>query len=338
MRSRARRHSRLLTIMAALASTITIAFLVGTPAPAAPASPSISVLASGLQGTSGGTIGPDGAVYVPQAALGEVTRIDPVTGATSTFASGLPLRVIPLGGAIDVAFIGQTAYVLVTLVGPDVGGTAVDGIYRVDGPSSFTIIADLGEFSRTHPPATPFDQERGLQFALQPAPGGFVVSDGHHNRVLRVSLNGSVRQLIGFGNVVPTGLETLGPIVFVSQAGPVPHDPSTGRVLAFGIDRPIAYPLASGYSLIVDVELGRCGLYALSQGDSPGDVQPGSPALPNSGELLRTNLNGTFTPVVSGLNLPTSVDFVGSTAYIVTLGGEVLRVANAASGDGWKYC
>ena len=30
-----------------------------------------------------------------------------------------------------------TAYALVTLVGPDVGGSDVDGIYRVDGPDSF---------------------------------------------------------------------------------------------------------------------------------------------------------------------------------------------------------
>ena len=48
---------------------------------------------------------------------------------------------------MDVAFIGKTAYALVTLVGPDVGGSDVVGIYRVDGPDSFTVIADIGAFS-----------------------------------------------------------------------------------------------------------------------------------------------------------------------------------------------
>ena len=63
------------------------------------------LLASGLAGSIGGTIGPDGALYVPQFALGEITRIDPKTGAMTTFASGFPLPDIPgvPGGVFDVA-------------------------------------------------------------------------------------------------------------------------------------------------------------------------------------------------------------------------------------------
>ena len=71
-----------------------------------------------------------------EGAAGRVSRVDPRTGDITTFASGLPESVVGIGGAIDVAFIGRTAYVLVTLVGPDVGGDPEDkvGIYRVDGP------------------------------------------------------------------------------------------------------------------------------------------------------------------------------------------------------------
>ncbi|HYI33419.1 MAG TPA: ScyD/ScyE family protein [Glaciibacter sp.] len=285
------------------------------------------LLASGLQGTSGSAIGPDGALYVPEAALGEVTRIDPVSGETSTYASGLPKAVMALGGATDVAFIGQTAYVLVTLVGPDAGGDQVNGIYRVDDEDSFTVIADIGEYSRTHPPATQFDLERGLQFALERVPGGFLVSDGHHNRVLMVTLSGVVTEARAFGNIVPTGLESFGNIVLMAQAGPVPHTPETGKIVAFHRNHPAVVTVASGYSLLVDVEFGRCGIYALSQGDSPGDVVAGSPALPNSGELLRVTPNGRFFPVAEGLNLPTSVDFVGDTAFVVNLAGEVWRIS-----------
>ena len=69
------------------------------------------------------------------------------------FASGLPKSAIGVGGgAMDIAFLGETAYVLITLVNPLVGGNDIDGIYRVDGPNSFTVVADVGRWSVAHPP------------------------------------------------------------------------------------------------------------------------------------------------------------------------------------------
>src|SRR5687767_14542158 len=82
-------------------------------------------LVTGLAGGSGSTVGPDGALYVTEGLAGRVSRVDPRTGAVTTYATGLPERVIDVGGAMDVAFLGRTAYVLVTLVGPDVGGDDV---------------------------------------------------------------------------------------------------------------------------------------------------------------------------------------------------------------------
>ena len=49
------------------------------------------------------------------------------------------------------------------------------------------------------------------------------------------------------------------------------------------------------------------------------------------GELLRVNRNGTMTLVVGELDLPTSLEFVRNTAYIVTLNGEIWRVDNVGS-------
>ncbi len=83
-----------------------------------------SLLATGLKEAIGSTIGPDGALYVAQDTLGQIARVDPQTGTITTFARGLPkqLSKVGLGGAMDIAFIGKTAYVLVTLVSADVGG------------------------------------------------------------------------------------------------------------------------------------------------------------------------------------------------------------------------
>lgn len=148
------------------------------------------LLAAGLEGGSGSTIGPGSALFVTEGAAGRVSRVDPQSGAITTFASGLPQSIVGIGGAMDVAFIGSTAYVLVTLVGSDVGGTDTVGIYRVDGPSSFTVIADIGEFALLNPPKTDFFVPTGVQYSLEAWRGGLLVTDGHHNRVLRVTLDG----------------------------------------------------------------------------------------------------------------------------------------------------
>src|SRR5687767_7126284 len=109
-------------------------------APQPSGAPNAVLLVTGLEGASGSTIGPGGALYVTEGAAGRISRVDPKTGDVTTFASGLPSSIVGIGGAIDVAFIGSTAYVLVTLVGPDVGGSDIVGVYRVDGPDSFTVI------------------------------------------------------------------------------------------------------------------------------------------------------------------------------------------------------
>jgi hypothetical protein len=310
-------------------AAVLIATITPSAASASPPSggPHATLLASGLQGTIGSTVGPDGALYVPEGAVGRITRVAPKTGAKTTFASGLPPKILPIGGAIDVAFLDQTAYVLVTLVGPDLGGSAVDGIYRVDGPHSFTVVADIGAWSVAHPPTIPFDYsiKTGLQFALLPYRGGFLVTDGHLNRVLQVALDGTIGEFIAFGDIVPTGLEVRGDKVYMAEAGPVPHLPQNGKIVSFGPRSPVT-TVAAGAPLLVDVEFGPGNrLYALTQGVWDGAF-PGSPALPNTGALVKANENGTFTVILHGLDRPTSLEFIGETAYVVNLAGEVWRI------------
>jgi hypothetical protein len=293
--------------------------------------PKASLLVTGLEGATGSAIGPGGALYVTEGAAGRISRVDPQTGEKTTFASGLP-KMIPavgIGGAIDIAFIGKTAYVLVTLVSPDVGGSDVDGIYRVDGPDSFTVVADIGEFNLANPPTIPFPffVPTGVQYALQTYLGGLLVTDGHLNRVLRVTRDGEVSVFIAFGDLVPTGLAVWGNTVYMAEAGPVPHLPENGKVVAFGPKSPAASEVASGAPLLVDVEFGRGRLlYALSQGPGVVGAPPGSPAQPNTGALVKVNADGTLSVVVDGLNLPTSLEFIGNTAYVVTLTGEIWRI------------
>ena len=228
---------------------------------------------------------------------------------------------------------------LVTLVSGEINGAPFgdaddkNGIYRLEREGSFTLVADIGGWSVDNPPEPAFFVDTGVQYAMERYHGGFLVTDGHHNRVLRVKRNGSINEVATFGNDVPTGLEVTKGRIFITQLGPIPHEPEDGKVLALH-RRSDPTEIASGASMLVDVERGPHGkLYALSQGQWDG-VGEGSPALPNTGRLVIVKRDGSLTPVVDRhgqelvLDRPTSLEFVGNTAYVVSVDGNVYKVAN----------
>jgi hypothetical protein len=206
-----------------------------------------------------------------------------------------------------------------------------NGLYRIERDGSNTLVADLGQWSVDNPPEPAFFVDTGVHFALQRYRGGFLVTDGHHNRVLRVGRHGSIHEIATFGNVVPTGLEKAFGSVFVTQMGPIPHVPQDGKVLALRKGQ-APREVASGASMLIDVERGPHGkLYGLSQGQWDG-VGEGSRAFENTGRLVVVGRHGELTPVLDGsgeelvLDRPTSVEFVGDTAYVVSVTGDVYRV------------
>lgn len=295
-------------------------------------------LVAGLQELQGSTIGPDKALYVTAPLAGTIWRINPKTGAVMLFTTGLPKRnpdpYFQGAGVVDVAFRGNTAYALVTGVGTDLGGQDIVGIYRVDGPDSYTITADIGAWSISHPPVPAFFVPTGFQYAIEPYRDGFIVTDGHHNRVLYVTLDGKITEMIAFADVVPTGLAVRGNTIYVTQAGPIPHLPENARLMSFSQKSPAATEVASAaglnVGLFVDVEFGRGNsIYTLAQGVWDGPFE-GAPALPNTGALLKLTTNGTFNVIANGLNLPTSLEFIGNNAYVVSLAGEVWEIDNVS--------
>jgi len=299
------------------------------------AEPNATLLVTGLEELQGSAVGPGGALFVTAPLAGSIWRVDPKTGAVTLFASGLPARFPGLffigSGVVDVAFLDGTAYALVTGVAPDLEGHDIVGIYRVDGPNCFTIVADLGAWSVANPPATEFFVPTGFQYAIEPFRGGFLVSDGHHNRVLWVTRDGEITELIAFDDAVPTGLAVSGNSIYLAQAGPIPHEPENGKVVVFGPKSTTATEVAAGARLAVDVEFGRGRtLFALSQGFWDGPFE-GTPALPNTGALMRVNGDGTLTTVVGDLDRPTSVEIIKNTAYVVTLAGEIWKIDNISA-------
>ncbi|HXL24296.1 MAG TPA: hypothetical protein VN942_01995, partial [Chthoniobacterales bacterium] len=172
----------------------------------------------------------------------------------------------------------------------------------------------------------PYFIATGLQYALQTYRGGFLVADSHLNRVLRVTLDGEITVLIPFDNIVPTGLEVRGNMVYMAEAGPDPHLPQTGKVVSFDPRSPTATEVASGTPFLLDVEFDGGGrLYALSHGTVDPNIDP-SNAVPYTGALVKVNVDGTFTVITDGLDRPTSLEFIGNTAYVVTLTGEIWKI------------
>ncbi len=284
----------------------------------------------------GSTVGPDKALYVTAPLDGTIWRVDPKTGAYTAFTTALPKRnpdpFYQGAGVIDVAFRGWTAYALVTGVGTDLGGQDIVGIYRVDGPNSYTIMADLGAWSIAHPPVPDFFVPTGFQYAFEPYRDGFIVTDGHHNRVLYVTLKGEISEVMTFANEVPTGLAVRGNTIYVTQAGPIPHLPETAKLMSFSLNSPTATEVASAagldVGLFVDVEFGPGNtLFALAQGFWDGAYE-GAPAEPNTGAFLVLKPNGTFSVIVDGLNQPTSMEFIGKKAYVVSLVGDIWVIDN----------
>ncbi len=334
------RRTRIITLFAIVVSVITgsiAAVPAGAHARKAPTPPmQVTLLADGLQGSVGATIGPDGALYVPEAAARpdhthrshdrqrhDVRKWTPASGDPPRWGDRRRVR-------------RTTMYVLVTVVGPDVGGNSVVGIYRRDGSGGFSVFADLGTWSIDHPPATAFDLPDGVQFALQPVPDGFLVSDGHHNRVLHVSSTGEITQRIQFTNIVPTGLAVTHGTVFLAQAGPIPHVPATGKVVSFPLNAagPNAHelrPVSACSSTSNPVPTGRStrSRRVTRRATSPRRVRRRRTAVScsSSTETVRSPCWST-----SWTCQPRSISS-GNTAFVTTLNGEVWKITNVSKFD-----
>ena len=293
---------------------------------------------------SGSTVGPDGAIYVTDGTNGSVDRVDRRTGAVTVFATGLPPKVLGIGGAMDVAFLDQRMYVLVTMVGGDiVGGPHIGDATVGDLPARrprnllrrrrhrLLVGRPPAQARVLHHHRRPVRHDPGPRWLpghrWPPQPGvesrlGRSGQRGCRLRRPRADRPGIARR-DDLGHPGRTG------------TAPARHRPSPGAAIhETGRASPPPSPaeVAHGASLLVDVEMGpRHQLYALSQGQWDG-VMEGSPARPNTGRLVRVTPDGTLDPVVDAngnplvLDRPTSMEFAGGIAFIVSLSGDVYTV------------
>jgi hypothetical protein len=58
----------------------------------------------------------------------------------------------------------------------------------------------------------------------------------------------------------------------------------------------------------------------------PPENSDGTPAAPETGTLVEVKRDGTMAVLAKRLNQPTSLEFIGDTAYMVNLPGEILKI------------
>jgi hypothetical protein len=294
----------------------------------------VTPFSSGFNDPRGLKFGPDGYLYVAEAGIGGTTssatfscmqapppfgpyfgsttggRISKVSpaGVRTTVTTQLPTSLSGIGdimGPADVAFIGNTLYVLVN-AGCSKGVPSMPaGVYRINANGSPTLVADLSAWQAAHPVAVPepgdFEPD-GAWYSMVAVGNDLYALEPNHGELVKVQLNGTVSRVVDFsatmGHMVPTGLDYNGNF-YVGNLGTFPI---TGQSMLMKVSpNGSVHTLATGLSAIVSVVVSKPWTYVL-------ELTAGSPfPQPGAGRVSAIAANGVSQVIAGGLNLPTGM-------------------------------
>jgi len=330
------------------------------------------IVMSGLDNPRGLAFAPNGALYVTEAGRGGAGPCitNPTTSEVRCFGrsgaitrlwkgrqervvDGLESHAMPDGssasGPTDISFQGTGgAFITMGLGGDadfqaDLGGTYSGTLLHMSASGKWRVVADILEHEEDENPGGGAVDTN--PYAVLAEPGGRIVVDAGGNSLLRVAANGTVETLAVFPpqpNPAPFGppmIESVpttvarGPdgALYVGELTGFPFLPGLARIFRVvpGQDPEV---VCTGFKTIIDIAFAPDGsLLVVENATNP--FPPPPPFAPNTGRLSRVDLEDcTITPVLEGLNRPTSVvvgpdDAIYVTNNGVTAGvGQVLRV------------
>ena len=294
----------------------------------------ITTIASGLTNPRGFAWGPDGTLTLALAGTGGDARIAAFEGFTGDF--GLTSSIVTIAdgcatpiaqglvsflweeagwiwGAMDVAFLGDDAYALLSGAGPSYfSPSSFSGVYRLNGDGTMTLVADITNWLPANPPAfvPPDYGSDGSLFDLEAAGDALLLSEAVGGQLIRVTPDGEISRVadLSDGHLVPTGIAVdADGNAYVGHETAAPYGDGASKVVKVTPDGTVS-DAWTGLTVVTDVAIGPDGaLYAAEM--ATGFTEGSMDMPPDSGRIVRQTGPDTLEPVVTELPYPVHIGF-----------------------------
>jgi len=230
-------------------------------------------------------------------------------------------------------------YALLGGGGEDYGNPgSPNGVYRVNGDGSVTMLANLSSWLGDVPSkefAADYNSDGSL-FDMEAGAGALWVSEAVGGRLLKVMPDGAITLIadLSVGHTVPTGV-ALAPDggAYVGFETAAPWTDGSSRVVHVAEDGMVS-EVWTGLTAVTDIALGPDGaLYAAEM--ATGNTTDGSNIHPGTGRVVRQDGPDGLVVIADGLDFPSYLGFapdgsllVGSPAIGANDGeGTITRIA-----------
>ncbi len=301
----------------------------------------VKVIATGLNNPRGLKFGPDGNLYVAEGGVGGtqsstgcdqvIPPIGPYTGSATggriskiswngertTIVDNLPTSQTSaesgalVSGVADVAFVGRNLYAILAGAGCSHGVSSLpNGIVKIKGYNSWTVIADLSAWQQSHPVLHPEEDDfepDGTWYNMVSVNGNFFALEPNHGELVKVNVGGKISRVVDIsaseGHNVPSALAYDRGSFYVGNLNPFPIIDGSSHIYKITPGGEISIVL-SDFTTVLGIAFDEWHrMYVLE--NTTGNLFP----TPGTGKIIRVNNSGTRDVIATGLNLPTGITF-----------------------------